>query len=92
MENGSYKALPDMPFSQWENPYFTVDSPEQGDTFTIYQLKAGRKHGTIALSLTSLQEAGLAIDRQNYDLVYTAPWMAKPRWRTSSAHSTLTVP
>lgn len=29
MENGSYKALPDMPFSQWENPYFTADSPEQ---------------------------------------------------------------
>lgn len=41
MENGSYKAMPDMPFTQWENPYFTVDPPEQGDTFTIYQLKGG---------------------------------------------------
>ena len=41
MENGSYKAMPDMPFTQWENPYFTVDPPaqEQGDTFAIYQLK-----------------------------------------------------
>lgn len=27
MENGSYKAMPDMPFTQWENPYFTVDAP-----------------------------------------------------------------
>ena len=33
VENGSYKAMTDMPFTQWENPYFTVDSPaqEQGD-------------------------------------------------------------
>ena len=31
-ENGNYKAMPDMPFSQWENPYFTVDHPKQDDT------------------------------------------------------------
>ena len=74
MENGSYKALPDMPFSQWENPYFTVDSPEQGDTFTIYQLKGGSETRDYRFEpYESLQEAGLAIDRQNYDLVYTAP-------------------
>ena len=73
MENGSYKALPDMPFSQWENPYFTVDSPEQGDTFTIYQLKGGSETRDYRFEpYESLQEAGLAIDRQNYDLVYTA--------------------
>lgn len=74
MENGSYKALPDMPFSQRENPYFTVDSPEQGDTFTIYQLKGGSETRDYRFEpYESLQEAGLAIDRQNYDLVYTAP-------------------
>lgn len=74
MENGSYKALPDMPFSQWENPYFTVDSPEQSDTFTIYQLKGGSETRDYRFEpYESLQEAGLAIDRQNYDLVYTAP-------------------
>ncbi len=74
MENGSYKALPDMPFSQWENPYFTVDPPEQGDTFTIYQLKGGSETRDYRFEpYESLQEAGLAIDRQNYDLVYTAP-------------------
>ena len=74
MENGSYKALPDIPFSQWENPYFTVDPPEQGDTFTIYQLKGGSETRDYRFEpYESLQEAGLAIDRQNYDLVYTAP-------------------
>lgn len=74
MENGSYKALPDMPFSQWENPYFTVDPPEQGDTFTIYQLKGGSETRDYRFEpYESLQEAGLAVDRQNYDLVYTAP-------------------
>ena len=74
MENGSYKAMPDMPFTQWENPYFTVDPPEQGDTFTIYQLKGGPETRDYRFeAYESLQEAGLAVDRQNYDLVYTAP-------------------
>ena len=74
MENGSYKAMPDMPFTQWENPYFTVDPPEQGDTFTIYQLKGGPETRDYRFeAYESLQEAGLAVDRQNYDLIYTAP-------------------
>lgn len=76
MENGSYKAMPDMPFTQWENPYFTVDPPaqEQGDTFTIYQLKGGPETRDYRFeAYERLQEAGLAVDRQNYDLVYTAP-------------------
>ena len=76
MENGSYKAMPDMPFTQWENPYFTVDPPaqEQGDTFTIYQLKGGPETRDYRFEpYESLQEAGLAVDRQNYDLVYAAP-------------------
>ena len=74
VENGSYKAMPDMPFTQWENPYFTVDSPKQGDTFTIYQLKDGPETRNYRYeAYESLQEAGLAVDRQNYDLVYTAP-------------------
>lgn len=74
VENGSYKAMPDMPFTQWENPYFTVDPPKQGDTFTIYQLKDGPETRNYRYeAYESLQEAGLAVDRQNYDLVYTAP-------------------
>ena len=74
VENGSYKAIPDMPFTQWENPYFTVDPPKQGDTFTIYQLKDGPETRNYRYeAYESLQEAGLAVDRQNYDLVYTAP-------------------
>ena len=74
VENGSYKAMPDMPFTQWKNPYFTVDPPKQGDTFTIYQLKDGPETRNYRYeAYESLQEAGLAVDRQNYDLVYTAP-------------------
>ena len=96
VENGSYKAMPDMPFTQWENPYFTVDPPaqEQGDTFTIYQLKGGPETRDYRFeAYESLQEAGLAVDRQNYDLYLHGPrWTAKPRWRTSTVHSTLTVP
>ena len=94
MENGSYKAMPDMPFTQWENPYFTVDPPaqEQGDIFAIYQIKGGPETRDYRFeAYESLQEAGLAVDRQNYDLVYTR-WTAKPRWRTFTVHSTLTVP
>ena len=76
MENGSYKAMPDMPFTQWENPYFTVDPPaqEQGDTFAIYQLKGRPETRDYRFeAYERLQAAGLAVDRQNYDLVYTAP-------------------
>lgn len=76
MENGSYKAMPDISFTEWENPYFTVDPPaqEQGDTFAIYQLKSGPETRDYRFeAYESLQEAGLAVDRQNYDLVYTAP-------------------
>ena len=49
-------------------------APEQGDTFTIYQLKDGPETRDYRFeAYESLQEAGLAVDRQNYDLVYTAP-------------------
>lgn len=73
VENGSYKAMPDMPFTQWKNPYFTVDPRSRAIPLPSTSSKTGRKHGIIAMRLTSLQEAGLAVDRQNYDLVYTAP-------------------
>ena len=73
-ENGSYKGMPDMPFSQWENPYFAVDPPEPGDTFSIYQVPAGPEGRDIRFrSYEELQAAGLAVDRKNYELVYTAP-------------------
>ena len=49
-------------------------APEQGDTFTIYQLKGGPETRDYRFeAYESLQEAGLAVDRQNYDLIYTAP-------------------
>ena len=73
-ENGSYKAMPDMPFSQWENPYFAVDPPEPGDTFSIYQVPAGPEGRDFRYrSYEELQAAGLAVDKKNYELVYTAP-------------------
>ena len=73
-ENGSYKAMPDMPFSQWENPYFAVDLPEPGDSFSIYQVPAGPEGRDFRYrSYEELQAAGLAVDRKNYELVYTAP-------------------
>ena len=44
------------------------------DTFTIYQLKGGPETRDYRFeAYESLQEAGLAVDRQNYDLIYTAP-------------------
>lgn len=73
-ENGSYKAMPDMPFSQWENPYFAADLPEPGDSFSIYQVPAGPEGRDFRYrSYEELQAAGLAVDRKNYELVYTAP-------------------
>lgn len=46
---------------------------EQGDTFAIYQLKDGPEMVDCRFrSYSSLQRAGLAVDRQNYSLVYTA--------------------
>ena len=73
-ENGSYKAMPDMPFSQWENPYFAVDPPEPGDTFSIYQVPAGPEGRDFRFrSYEELQAAGLTVDRKNYELIYTAP-------------------
>ena len=73
-ENGSYKAMPDMPFSQWENPYFAADLPEPDDSFSIYQVPAGPEGRDFRYrSYEELQAAGLAVDRKNYELVYTAP-------------------
>ena len=49
-------------------------APEQGDIFAIYQIKGGPETRDYRFeAYESLQEAGLAVDRQNYDLVYTAP-------------------
>ena len=49
-------------------------TPEQGDIFAIYQIKGGPETRDYRFEdYESLQEAGLAVDRQNYDLVYTAP-------------------
>ena len=49
-------------------------APEQGDIFAIYQIKDAPETRDYRFeAYESLQEAGLAVDRQNYDLVHTAP-------------------
>ena len=48
--------------------------PEPGDTFSIYQVPAGPEGRDFRYrSYEELQAAGLAVDRKNYELVYTAP-------------------
>ena len=57
---GNHKSL------SWEQ--------EQGDTFSIYQLKRGDETRDLRFEpYDRLQAAGLTIDRVNYELVYTAP-------------------
>ena len=90
MENGSYKAMPDMPFTQWENPYFTVDPPaqEQGDTLLSTSSKPGRKHETIALSLTRVcRKRGWPLTGRIMIWSTRPRWTARPRWRIFTAHS-----
>ena len=54
----------------------TQEQPETGrdDTFSIYQLKDGDETRDYRFEpYDRLQAAGLAVDRANYELVYTAP-------------------
>ena len=54
----------------------TQEQPETGrdDTFSIYQLKDGEETRDYRFEpYDRLQAAGLAVDRANYELVYTAP-------------------
>ena len=49
-------------------------APEQGDSFSIYQVPVGPEGRDFRYrSYEELQAAGLAVDRKNYELVYTAP-------------------
>ena len=49
-------------------------APEPGDSFSIYQVPAGPEGRDFRFrSYEELQAAGLAVDRKNYELVYTAP-------------------
>ena len=51
----------------------SADQPER-DTFSIYQVPAGPEGRDFRFrSYEELQAAGLAVDRKNYALVYTAP-------------------
>ena len=51
----------------------SADQPER-DTFSIYQVPAGPQGRDFRYrSYEELQAAGLAVDRKNYELVYTAP-------------------
>lgn len=51
----------------------SADQPER-DTFSIYQVPAGPDGRDFRFrSYEELQAAGLAVDRKNYELVYTAP-------------------
>jgi antirestriction protein ArdC len=50
------------------------DAPEQGDTFTIYQLKDGDETRNLRFeSLAAVTAAGLAAQLANYDKTYSAP-------------------
>ncbi len=49
-------------------------APEPGDSFSIYQVPAGPDGRDFRYRpYEELQAAGLAVDRKNYELVYTAP-------------------
>ena len=49
-------------------------APEPGDSFSIYQVPAGPEGRDFRYrSYEELEAAGLAVDRKNYELVYTAP-------------------
>ena len=49
-------------------------APEPGDSFSIYQVPAGPEGRDFRYrSYEELQAAGLAVDKKNYELVYTAP-------------------
>ena len=49
-------------------------APEPGDSFSIYQVPAGPEGRDFRYrAYEELQAAGLAVDRKNYELVYTAP-------------------
>ena len=51
-----------------------IAEPQQGDTFTIYQLKAGDETRDFRFEpYDRLQAAGLAVDPANYEQTYTAP-------------------
>ena len=61
---------------------------EQGDTFSIYQLKRGDETRDLRFEpYDRLQAAGLTIDRVNYELVYTAPLTKDGEWHTGLCHS-----
>jgi hypothetical protein len=52
----------------------SVDAPEPGDSFTIYQLKDGDETRDIRFEpYNKLLAAGLVIDPANYDKTYSAP-------------------
>ena len=56
----------------------TQEQPKTGrdDTFSIYQLKGGDETRDYRFEpYDHLQAAGLAVDRANYELVYTAPFV-----------------
>ena len=56
----------------------TQEQPKTGrdDTFSIYQLKGGDETRDYRFEpYDRLQAAGLAVDRANYELVYTAPFV-----------------
>ena len=57
-------------------PKQSIEAPaaQDGETFFIYQLKDGTETRDLRFeSFDRLQAAGHAVDRANYDLIYTAP-------------------
>ena len=67
-----YAANGYEPYAPTQTP--AADIPQQGDTFTIYQLKGGDETRDFRFEpYDRLQAAGLAVDPANYEQTYTAP-------------------
>jgi len=70
---------PATPENAPDNPGVPSDNvkaylPEQGNTFTIYQLKDGDQTRDLRFEpLERLEAAGLAVELANYDKIYSAP-------------------
>lgn len=76
-DDGSYRAVPDQPFSDWNNPYFEAATPGQAEprhTFSIYQVVDGSEGRDYRYrAYEELQAEGLTVSPEHYNLAYSAP-------------------
>jgi len=59
---------------EWEQTEEYKDALDRQDSFELYQVKQGEQYRDFLFErYDRLQSAGLSVDRDNYDLVYSAP-------------------